>query len=1006
MADRARYDGFISYRHSNRQTAIVRPLQSALHRFAKPWWKLRAVRLYRDETNLGAQPDLWGTIATALRSSRFFLLIASPDAAASHWVGREIEEWLGTRGTDGLIIVLTDGDLVWDADRNRYDANRTTALPPTALASLTTEPKYVDLRWIEDVEKHANMSDARFVDAIATIAADLHGSSKDEIAGADVRAFRRTRRVAQAAVAAIVAFAIGTAGFAWNYLRQRDAAVAQRNRAEQALLRSAAKEASLSTKAGRPEEAWNVLVAARKTVAEGRFAAAPPSDFRAAALEALIENRFGPWMTLSVSPASRTIFESDLQAPVMAAFDDSGALVAGAFGHDLGVWSIATGESKLDVTLPHRIEAVSFHRNAGLVIAWGRKNDDDRDDLPVLAATVVDVASRQVRTHDVTYCRYSLPCIARAARPVEALVDARDAPPERLLGDRNALTGGLGLLLVGASGGPTVQGPAAGRYYLETHVETAGDDRRLDVFAFDLQTQTGAKIQPIEDEPYSDAVLARDVGRVVLSHLIEHGTMGVYDLDVANGSLRARRVATLEASHSQGVTNVAITSDGARIAYTNQRTGTGPGIGTRHTAVVDVATTRESWATAKEGPMLLSPSWNVLSQIEDGDVWIRDAATSERLFTLRGDPRAFDRDGTLLLLQEIDRTAPDPNGPPTVLRVRLAEIAHVQSYSRDAGDALSTRSACGGESEFATLAYHPLRRWNPHDWRSRPIPAGEMARASFSNHEKESSLTFSAKWKNDVLAVTAWPGESDPATPAARAAAAAYRTLATGDTELVVSEKASADGRWIGAVVNALTNESDETVTQKVTWMLFARENGGRRLVRSGPVELGGDVPMQESLTGIDFLDEDRAIAVQTADCKLVVYETGSGREIGTITPAFANMVSVLPIAEDLIAVKSWDWYQATGTVQIVDYPSLSVGPTLTFFDADESDPEARDPGGGDAPAPRSPPSSDRVLYPSGIGIEMDIDAPEHAVVVRERDGSGRRIDPPPWGKRLLELIR
>jgi len=46
-------------------------LQGGLHRLAKPWHALRALRVFRDETNLGAEPGLWPSIEAALSQSRF-----------------------------------------------------------------------------------------------------------------------------------------------------------------------------------------------------------------------------------------------------------------------------------------------------------------------------------------------------------------------------------------------------------------------------------------------------------------------------------------------------------------------------------------------------------------------------------------------------------------------------------------------------------------------------------------------------------------------------------------------------------------------------------------------------------------------------------------------------------------------------------------------------------------------------------------------------------------------
>jgi hypothetical protein len=84
------WDGFISYRHDDSATKLAENLQYAIHRFAKPFYQLRAVSLFRDETNLGIEPQLWPTIQSALDTSRYLLLLASPQAAKSYWVEREV----------------------------------------------------------------------------------------------------------------------------------------------------------------------------------------------------------------------------------------------------------------------------------------------------------------------------------------------------------------------------------------------------------------------------------------------------------------------------------------------------------------------------------------------------------------------------------------------------------------------------------------------------------------------------------------------------------------------------------------------------------------------------------------------------------------------------------------------------------------------------------------------------------------------------------------------------
>src|SRR3954451_25183774 len=77
-----RYAAFLSYSH--RVDAELAPIiRQALQRFAKPWYRQRAVRVFLDEATLSANAALWGAIEQALLASEFFVLLASPDAARS-----------------------------------------------------------------------------------------------------------------------------------------------------------------------------------------------------------------------------------------------------------------------------------------------------------------------------------------------------------------------------------------------------------------------------------------------------------------------------------------------------------------------------------------------------------------------------------------------------------------------------------------------------------------------------------------------------------------------------------------------------------------------------------------------------------------------------------------------------------------------------------------------------------------------------------------------------------
>lgn len=73
------YHAFVSYSHSDCGT-IAPAIQNAIENIGKPWYQLkRNLNVFRDETNLGANPNLWGNIENAIENSENFILLASPD---------------------------------------------------------------------------------------------------------------------------------------------------------------------------------------------------------------------------------------------------------------------------------------------------------------------------------------------------------------------------------------------------------------------------------------------------------------------------------------------------------------------------------------------------------------------------------------------------------------------------------------------------------------------------------------------------------------------------------------------------------------------------------------------------------------------------------------------------------------------------------------------------------------------------------------------------------------
>jgi WD40 repeat protein len=199
------YKGFLSYSHAA-DDKLAPSVQSALHRVARPWYRLRSMSIFRDKTGMSATPSLWNAIEKALSNSEYFLLMASPAASVSPWVQKEIAWWLSNRSGNKLLFLLTDGELTWNT--GGIDWSRTTALPPQLRKLNLDEPLWVDLRWARTEEK-LSFRHSRFRDAILDIASTLLDRSKESLDSEDVVVYKRNRFAAYSAALATLLFAGG-----------------------------------------------------------------------------------------------------------------------------------------------------------------------------------------------------------------------------------------------------------------------------------------------------------------------------------------------------------------------------------------------------------------------------------------------------------------------------------------------------------------------------------------------------------------------------------------------------------------------------------------------------------------------------------------------------------------------------------------------------------------------------------------------------------------------------
>lgn len=209
-----RYKAFISYSHAA-DNKLAPMLQSALHRFAKPFYLLRAINTFLDKTSLHLTPKLWPLIQEALAKSEFFVILASPMAANSPWVQDEIDEWLRIHSdsVDKILIVLTDGKIEWNSFTQDFNWRETTALPKNLQNKFKSEPLYSDLRWIKKSDD-LSFRHPQFLDEIGSLAAALHGKPKDAMIGKDLHQYRIFKIVSSLVTITLISL-VGVTSFAY-----------------------------------------------------------------------------------------------------------------------------------------------------------------------------------------------------------------------------------------------------------------------------------------------------------------------------------------------------------------------------------------------------------------------------------------------------------------------------------------------------------------------------------------------------------------------------------------------------------------------------------------------------------------------------------------------------------------------------------------------------------------------------------------------------------------------
>jgi WD40 repeat protein len=221
------YNAFISYSHAA-DGKLAPALQTALEKFAKPWYRVRYLNVFRDEASLSAAPHLWTSIQEAIDKSEYLIYMASPASALSKWTIKEIEYWLTNKPIEKLLIVLTDGNIVWDDNLKSFLNKDTNSLPDILENKFTEEPFYIDLRTVH-TQEDLSLNNLMFKKEVLKLAAQLHGKEPKDLASEELFAHRKVIMIRNAAIALLTLLFIAASGAAWLANKNANEATKQKN---------------------------------------------------------------------------------------------------------------------------------------------------------------------------------------------------------------------------------------------------------------------------------------------------------------------------------------------------------------------------------------------------------------------------------------------------------------------------------------------------------------------------------------------------------------------------------------------------------------------------------------------------------------------------------------------------------------------------------------------------------------------------------------------------------
>jgi WD40 repeat protein len=182
------------------ESSIAPVIQSCLQSFLRPWYKTRALSIFRDLSSLAASSDLYRSLEEKIDQSNHLIVLASRSAAGSEGMEFEAKYWF-SKPRSGQILIL-----VIEPDCSTWAQILECLLPPTLTAKLSSPPLWIDIsaQCAAIRAKPSAFDKGKLVEALKQVFLALYpGKSWTQLRGEERQHRRRVLAIFWSAVAAL-----------------------------------------------------------------------------------------------------------------------------------------------------------------------------------------------------------------------------------------------------------------------------------------------------------------------------------------------------------------------------------------------------------------------------------------------------------------------------------------------------------------------------------------------------------------------------------------------------------------------------------------------------------------------------------------------------------------------------------------------------------------------------------------------------------------------------------